>query len=138
MRKVIITLFFLFLGFAINAQSHIEYVSEKTDSMALISKEDIDVINNVFEEKNRLERLHDINEEIISTLEINSNVQNSVIEYQELVIANDKAMIKELENRNIKNVEKYSKELKKEKTKKISFEALTGAGIIAIILLILL
>ena len=54
------------------------------------------------------------------------------------MIKNNETIIFELENRNEQNIETYSKELKKEKRKKISFQSLTGAGIIVIILLLLL
>jgi hypothetical protein len=106
--------------------------------MALINKEDIDVINRVFYEKNVLDSLHDINEQILSTLEQEIIALDSIIVSQENIIMNDSLIIEDLENRNIQTANQYAKELKKEKNKKISFEALTGAGIIAIILLILL
>lgn len=126
------------INFHCFGQTHIEYISEKTDSMALINKTDVDKINKVFAERNVLDSLNNINEKIISNLEINKEIQNSIIESQALAIKHGDELVKELENRNTKNVEKYSKELKKERNKAISFEALTGAGIIAIILLILL
>lgn len=126
------------VGFNCFAQTHVEYISEPTDSMALISKQDIDIINNVFEERNVLDSLHNINEQIISNLEINNIVQNTVLESQAIMIKNKDEIIKELEMRNENSVQYYSKELKKEKNKKISFQTLTGASIIAIILLILL
>lgn len=126
------------VGFNCFAQTHVEYISEPTDSMALISKQDIDIINNVFEERNILDSLHNINEQIISNLEINNRVQNTVLENQAVMIKNKDEIIKELEMRNENSVQYYSKELKKEKNKKISFQTLTGASIIAIILLILL
>ena len=66
------------------------------------------------------------------------DILDSIIISQENIIVNDSLIIEDLENRNIQTVNQYSKELKKEKNKKISFEALTGASIIAIILLILL
>jgi hypothetical protein len=126
------------INFHCFGQTHVEYISEKTDSMALINKTDVDKINKVFAERNVLDSLNNINEKIISNLEINKEIQNSIIESQALAIKHGDELVKELENRNTKNVEKYSKELKKERNKAISFEALTGAGIIAIILLILL
>lgn len=126
------------INFHCFGQTHVEYISEKTDSMALINKTDVDKINKVFAERNVLDSLNNINEKIISNLEINKEIQNSIIESQALAIKHGNELVKELENRNTKNVEKYSKELKKERNKAISFEALTGAGIIAIILLILL
>ena len=126
------------VGFNCFAQTHLEYISEPTDSMALISKQDIDIINNVFEERNVLDSLHNINEQIISSLEINNRVQNTVLENQARMIKNKDEIIEELEMRNKNSVQYYSKELKKEKNKKISFQTLTGASIIAVILLILL
>lgn len=137
MRKVLIV-FFLMINMMCFAQTHVEYISEKTDSMALINKEDVDVINNVFRERDFLDSLHRVNEKIIANLETNIQIQTTIIESQSLAIKCGDNLVKELESRNIKNVEKYSKELKKERNKAISFEALTGAGIIAIILLILL
>lgn len=137
MRKIL-SIIFLFTCFTVCGQTHIEYISEPVDSMALIGKEDIDVINRVFYEKNVLDSLHDINEQIISTMEQEMDILDSIIISQENIIVNDSLIIEDLENRNIQTVNQYSKELKKEKNKKISFEALTGASIIAIILLILL
>lgn len=137
MRKIMIVIF-LFFNVYCFGQTHIEYISEKTDSMALINKKDIDIINNVFAERNLLDSLNNINEKIISNLEIHNDLQNKLIASQTLAIKQGDLLVKELEARNTANVEKYSKELRKEKAKSISFEALTGAGIIAIILLILL
>lgn len=137
MRKIL-SIIFLFICFTVYGQTHIEYISEPTDSMALINKEDIDIINRVFYEKNVLDSLHNINEQIISTMEQEMNILDSIIVSQENIIVNDSLIIEDLENRNIQTVNQYSKELKKEKNKKISFEALTGASMIVIILLILL
>lgn len=126
------------VGFNCFAQTHIEYISEPTDSMALISKQDIDVINNIFNERNMLDSLCNINERLISKLELNNRVQSNVLERQAQIIKNQELLIKELEIRNENSVQYYSKELKKEKTKKISFQTTTGLSIIAIILILLL
>ena len=136
MRKILLILS-LIIGFDCFAQTHVVYISEPSDSMALISKQDIDIINNIFKEKNILDSLHNINEQIISNLEINNKIQNDVLENQAMIIKNKDEIIKELEMRNANNVQYYSKELKKERNKKISFQTMTGAGIIVIILLIL-
>lgn len=120
------------------AQTHLEYISEPTDSMALISKEDIDIINNVFNERNVLDSLHNANEQIISNLEIKNKLQLSTIKSQAIMLENKDAIIRELETRNDNSVRYYSKELKKEKNKKISFQTTTGIGIVAIILILLL
>ena len=126
------------VGFNCFAQTHIEYISEPTDSMALISKQDIDVINNMFNERNMLDSLCNINERLISKLELNNRVQSNVLERQAQIIKNQELLIKELEIRNENSVQYYSKELKKEKTKKISYQTTTGLSIIAIILILLL
>ena len=136
MRKILIL--FLLLNVTCFAQTHVEYISEKCDSMALINQSDIDVINNVFAERNKLDSLNTINKKIISGLELGMQIQDSVIEYQDLAIANNENQLNQLEYRNQQTIEKYSKELKQEKRKTASFQSLTGISLIAIILLILL
>ena len=137
MRKIL-----LILGLAIAsncyAQKYVEYISEPADSMALISKKDIDIVNNVFNERDMLDSLHNLNEQIISALESEMMLLDSIIVTQEQIIINDSIAIDELKDKNKYTVEKYSKELKKEKAKKISFQTTTGVGIIAIILILLL
>lgn len=137
MRKIL-----LILGLAIAsncyAQKYVEYISEPADSMALISKKDIDIVNNVFNERDVLDSLHNLNEQIISTLESEIMLLDSIIVTQERIIINDSIAIDELKDKNKYTVEKYSKELKKEKAKKISFQTTTGVGIIVIILILLL
>ena len=137
MRKIII---FLFLSLSIScfAQTHVEYISEKCDSMALINQSDIDIINGVFSERNKLDSLNSVNEKIISELELGIQLQDSIILHQDLVVKHNEDRITQLELRNKQTEETYSKELKKEKNKKISFQATTGAAIIAIILILLL
>lgn len=125
-------------GFICSAQTHLEYISEPSDSMVVIDKKDIDVINNVFNERNILDSLYHLNEQIISNLEIEIHLQDSIIITQNKIIKNGECIVAELEDRNNQIIKTYSKELKKEKNKKISFEALTGVSVIAIILLLLL
>lgn len=137
MREVLL-IPLLLIGFNCFAQTHIEYISEKSDSMALISKKDIDVINHVFWERNLLDSLQTVNEQIIATLKQNNIVQQEILENQELIIKNKESIIGELEDRNENSIKYYSKELRKERNKKISFQATTGVGIIAIILILLL
>lgn len=137
MRKTLIVIF-LAICFIGKSQTHVEYVSEPTDSMALINKKDIDVINNVFNERNVLDSLHNINEQLLSNMELELKIQDSIISNQVLIISNSNQIIANLEDQNLQNIEKYTKDLKKEKNKKISFQTLTGASIVVIILLILL
>ena len=87
MRKILIGLG-LIVCFISNAQTYIEYISEPTDSMALISKQDVDIINNVFNERNLLDSLNVINEQIIYTLQLNNRAQSTILEDQETIIKN--------------------------------------------------
>ena len=136
MRKILLAV--CLFSQSLFAQTHVEYVNEKSDSMALINKKDIDIINNVFHERNVLDSLHNLNEQLISNLEQEVKIQDSVIIMQLQTIENDKLIVSELEYKNNQTIATYSKELKKEKAQKISFQTLTGVGIIAIILLIFL
>lgn len=137
MRSLLIILC-LFIGLSSYAQTHIEYISEPTDSMALVSKKDVDIINRVFYDREVLDSLLSISEQTIRVLEKQNKVQSNIISNQKLIIENKDVVIKELEAKIESNVQYYSKELKEEKIKKISFQTTTGIGIIAIILLILL
>ena len=103
MRNVLI-IFFLMVGINCFAQTYVEYISEKTDSMALISKHDIDVINRVFEERNMLDSLNNVSEKLISTLELNNKVQSAIIEDHIRMIKNKDLIINELETRNENSV----------------------------------
>lgn len=137
MRKILIFIL-SFICLPMLSQTHVVYVSEPTDSMALINKKDIDIINNVFNERNVLDSLHNLNEQIISNLEQESVIKDSIIVGQNNIIENKELIISELEDKTGQMTETYNKKLKQEKNKTISFQALTGAGIVAIILLILL
>jgi hypothetical protein len=106
--------------------------------MALVSKKDVDIINRVFYDREVLDSLLSISEQTIRVLEKQNKVQSNIISNQKLIIENKDVVIKELEAKIESNVQYYSKELKEEKIKKISFQTTTGIGIIAIILLILL
>jgi predicted nucleic-acid-binding protein len=105
--------------------------------MALISKKDIDVINRVFREKNILDSLHNINEQIISELEQRDQIQNTIIEDQILIIENKDLIIEELNEQSSQNIEFYSEIIKKEKCVKNSFQLTTGIGLFIILILIL-
>ena len=135
MRKVLILL--LFLPFISFAQVNIEYISEKCDSMAFINKTDVDIINDVFEQRNQLLELNRINSELIENLELNNSVLNAIISTQKITINNHEKMILDLENRNNHLKEQYEKDLRKEQNKKISFQTISGIGVIVIIILLL-
>lgn len=136
MRKILIL--FLLLNVTCFAQTHVEYISEKCDSMALINQSDIDVINNVFAERNKLDSLNAINNKIIETLELETEVLDSIIKKQLFIIDNDQIVHQNLKRNYEKVLNRYNQDLKRERNQKTSFQITTGIGLIAIILLILL
>ena len=136
MRKLLILL--ILVSTSAFAQTHIEYISEKCDSMAFINIDDINTINKVFNERNQLDSINKINEQIIKLMNLENSTLNSAILKQSAIIENDKAIIKKLENDSNIIKKQYETNLKKEQRKTISFQTTTGLGIIAIILLILL
>lgn len=125
---------FCFNGYS---QIYIEYVSPKTDSMALINKTDIDIINKVFAERNVLDSLNNVNHQIINHYENEISILDSVILKQNNIILNDKEIIDQLESDKFQMIDNYKKELKSETNKKISYQTLTGVSFLVIILLIL-
>ena len=135
MRKIIILL--LCIPCISFAQINVEYISEKCDSMALINKQDIDVINNVFNQRNQLRDLNLANERIISALEIKNSTLDSLINKQKITINNNQILQKQYEDDYKKLQDRYNKELKKSKRKATSYQTLTGVGLIIIIILLL-
>ena len=135
MRKIIILL--LCIPCISFAQINVEYISEKCDSMALINKQDIDVINNVFSQRNQLRDLNLANERIISALEIKNSTLDSLINKQKITINNNQILQKQYEDDYKKLQDRYNKELKKSKRKATSYQTLTGVGLIIIIILLL-
>lgn len=137
MRKTL-TVFLMFIHIVSFAQSHAEYVSEKCDSMALISKTDIDVINRVFKERAHLDSLNAINGELITTLELKNNVLRSIVDKQSLIIYNDELTIANLEKKHLMSEKEYKRLIKKERVKTITFQTTTGLSLIAIIIILLI
>jgi DNA repair protein RadC len=134
----ILTILLFFLTASLNGQTHIERISEKSDTMALINKHDISIINKVFEDRYLLDSLRIVNDQLILQLQIENQVKSTIIDDQNKIIENNKFVIKELETNslNIRNV--YEKEIRCEKNKKIVFQTTTGISFIAIILILLL
>lgn len=120
MKKILLIIIFSLFGLSVYGQ-HIELVSNVTDSMALVSKEDIDIINNVFYERNILDSLNIINEEIIRNLNLTSIELHKIIANQKVIIQND-SLIKDkyqiLLDEREKIIQKYQKDIKSQKTQK--------------------
>ena len=75
------------------------------------NQKDIDIINNVFNDRNVLDSLHNLNEQIIYNLESEINIQDSIILTQAQTIANNNLALLELEEHNKKIIDSYSDEI---------------------------
>lgn len=106
--------------------------------MALISRKDINIVNNVFSERNRLDSLNKVNNKIIQLLEIKNSAMDSIINNQVRTIHNNELLHKNLQTKYSETIQQYQKDVKKERRKTTSFQITTGLGIVAIILLILI
>lgn len=140
MKKLWIILIISLFSISSYAQ-HIELISEPTDSMALISKEDIDVINNVFNERNILDSLNTINDSIINNLELVRLQHLNIIKDQKVIIQNDSLIINRqqllLDERD-KILQKYQKDIKNQKTQKTIWMSTSGGLAIALLIILLI
>ena len=140
MKKLWIILIVSLFSISSYAQ-HIELISEPTDSMALISKEDIDVINNVFNERNILDSLNTINDSIINNLELVRLQHLNIIKDQKVIIQNDSLIIDRQElllNEREKILQKYQKDIKNQKTQKTIWMSTSGGLAIALLIVLLI
>lgn len=140
MKKLWIILIISLFSISSYAQ-HIELISEPTDSMALISKEDIDVINNVFNERNILDSLNTINDSIIYNLELTRLQHINIINDQKVIIQNDSLIINRQElllKERDKILQKYQKDIKNQKTQKTIWMSTSGGLAIALLIVLLI
>lgn len=140
MKKLWIILIISLFSISSYAQ-HLELVSEPTDSMALISKEDIDVINNVFNERNILDSLNTINDSIINNLELVRLQYLNIIKDQKVIIQNDSLIINRQElllKERDKILQKYQKDIKNQKTQKTIWMSTSGGLAIALLIVLLI
>lgn len=140
MKKLWIILIISLFSISSYAQ-HVELVSEPTDSMALISKEDIDIINNVFNERNILDSLNTINDSIINNLELVRLQYLNIIKDQKVIIQNDSLIINRQElllNEREKILQKYQKDIKNQKTQKTIWMSTSGGLAIALLIVLLI
>lgn len=140
MKKLWIILIISLFSISSYAQ-HIELISEPTDSMALISKEDIDVINNVFNERNILDSLNTINDSIICNLELVRLQHINIIKDQKVIIQNDSLIINRQElllKERDKILQKYQKDIKNQKTQKTIWMSTSGGLAIALLIVLLI
>lgn len=143
MKKLLIVLICNLLtlsGFcqSLDSIKHIEIVSEICDSMALINKDDIDIINRTFYELEISDSLNQINDSIINQLVIQNRKLDSIMQSQQVVILNDQIIQSKLTQDHKNEIDRYKKELKRTNNKKIAWQSTTGLSLLAIILIILL
>ena len=103
-------------GQVIEGVKHIEIVSEIQDTMALLNKKDIDKINQVFFEREKLDSLNRTNEELISLYQTKclsllniSSLKDDIIKDKDLLIDETKDALEakyedqKLETKKMKN-----------------------------------
>ena len=146
MKWIALILSFLMCFTISNAQSidslkHIVVVTELQDSMALINNEDINIINKVFYERNILDSLNTINDTLIKKLEIQRLDLQKIILNQKVVIQNDsliKLKYQSLLDDQNKILQKYQKDIKKQKTQKTIWMSTSGGLAIALFIVLLI
>ena len=138
MRWIISLLLFLSINCFAQEIKHIELISEIQDSMALINKSDIDSVNKMFHEHRILDSLNIVNENIISILNEEQVIADSIIVEQRSIIDNDVLILEQEQQKHAEEVEYYKDEMKKQSNRKVLFQSTTGLGILVIILIILL
>ena len=117
---------------------HIEVISEIQDSMALINNEDVNKINKVFFEKEKLDSLRVIDQQIIDNLIISNSKLDSIILNKNIIISNNEEIKNNLSKELDQKSKQYKKSLKKERAKKIGWQTSTGVSIVVIILILIL
>lgn len=150
MKKLSLLIFSLFVSFTVSfAQDtipkirHIEIISDSltSDSLAALNKEDIDIINNVFHERNQLDSLVAVQDSMLVKLESISLEKSLIINNKDFIIKNNEKikqdMQKMIENSNT-IIQQKELELKKEKRKKKFWQSTTGICVGAIIAIICL
>lgn len=117
---------------------HIEVVSEIQDSMVLLNKPDVDKINKMYFEKEKLDSLNVYNEKTIELLENKVYIQDSIIVNNDLLLKNEIAINEYLTKSIEDNTTQYEKYLKREKAKKVCWQTTTGIAVVGIILALVL
>ena len=123
---------------SLDSIKHIEIISEIQDSMALLNKQDIDKINEVFYDLRIADSLNTINESIISNLLVKNNKLDSIMRSQKVIIENESLIRNQIILNHNSEIDFYKKELRKANNKKIVWQSTTGISLLAIILIIVL
>ena len=138
MRWITIILIFISLNcFSQNISQikHLETISEITDTMALINKQDIDKINKTYFIKNKLDSLNCLNEAIIRELNAKVAAQDSIIFNQLGIISNKDYIILEYKNKHDELIANNLKQIKKEQRKSRIFKIFSASELAIIAIL---
>lgn len=139
MRWITIILIFISLNcFSQNISQikHLETISEITDTMALINKQDIDKINRTYFIKNKLDSLNCLNEAIIKELNVKVAAQDSIIFNQLGIISNKDYIILEYKNKHDELIANNLKQIKKEQRKSRIFKIFSASELAIIAILV--
>ncbi len=124
-------------GQVIEGVKHIEIVSEIQDTMALLNKKDIDKINQVFFEREKLDSLNKVNEDLVMVYQAKclqllqiSDLKDGIIKDKDLLIDETKTSLEA-------KYEDQKLETKKMRNKKLIWQGISIAEI-AIFLIIIL
>ena len=138
MRWITIILIFISLNcFSQNISQikHLETISEITDTMALINKQDIDKINRTYFIKDKLDSLNCLNEAIIRELNVKVAAQDSIIFNQLGIISNKDYIILEYKNKHDELIANNLKQIKKEQRKSRIFKIFSASELAIIAIL---
>lgn len=124
-------------GQVIERVKHIEIVSEIQDTMALLNKKDIDKINQVFFEREKLDSLNRANEELISLYQVKCLSLLNISSLKDDIIKDKDLLIDETKDALEAKYEDQKLETKKMKNKKLIWQGISIAEI-AIFLIIVL
>lgn len=124
-------------GQVIEGVKHIEIVSEIQDTMALLNKPDIDKINWVFFERNKLDSLNKVNEELVMAYQAKCLQLLQISDLKDGIIKDKDLLIDETKDALEAKYEDQKLETKKMKNKKLIWQGISIAEI-AIFLIIIL
>lgn len=124
-------------GQVIERVKHIEIVSEIQDTMALLNKKDIDKINQVFFEREKLDSLNRANEELISLYQAKCLSLLNISSLKDDIIKDKDLLIDETKDALEAKYEDQKLETKKMRNKKLIWQGISIAEI-AIFLIIIL
>lgn len=117
------------------AQEHIERISEIADTMVLLNKADIDIINTAFNRLEYSDSLNIINEGIIENLTSENKKLENIVSEQSIILINKDTQIENAKKRNQEAISNLERQIKIANRKKTFWICTTGAGIAATIFL---